>query len=76
MTLNDLVPSGSVVVAEVDVVDFGVGEVDPLIGQIERQSVGPVDLTGEDRSPIGAVHVDSLDARMVAPIRPEQHLKA
>lgn len=65
---------GAVVVAEVDVVDFGVGKVDAFVGQVERQSVGPVDFAGDDRRAVGAVHVDALDARVVAPVRPEQHL--
>ena len=72
----DLSPAGAVVVAKVDVVDFGVGEVDTPGGQVERQAVGPVDLAGDDGRAARAVHVDALDARVVAPVGPEQDTRA
>ena len=64
--------SGSVVVAEVDVVDFGIRKIDAFGGQIQRQSVGPVNLAGDDGRAVGSVHVDTFDARMITPIRPEE----
>ncbi len=69
---DDLLPSGAVVVAKVDEVKFGVREIDSLVGQVESQAVGPVDLGADDHRPLGSVHADSLQTRELAPVGPEQ----
>ena len=69
---DDLLPARAVVVAHVDEVQLGVCEVDPLGGDVEGEAVGPVDLGGDDGAAPRAVHADPLDARVLAPVRPEQ----
>lgn len=67
-----LLPSGSVVVAEVDEIELGIGEIDALRGYVEGESVGPVDLGVDDDRSVGSVHAHPLDSGIFAPVRPEQ----
>ena len=69
---DDLLPPGAVVVAEVDEVQLGVGEVDALRWDVQREAVGPIDLGGDDGAALRAVHADPLDAWVLAPVGPEQ----
>ena len=69
---NNLLPPASVVVAEVDEVELGVGEVNPLGGNVESEAVGPVDLGADDHLPITAVHTNPLNSRVFSPVRPKQ----
>ena len=69
---QNLSSPSSVVITIVDVVHLGIGKVNPFGGQIQRQTVGPEDLAGQNARPVGTVHVDSLDARVISPIGPEE----
>lgn len=60
------------VVARLDVVEMSVGKVDTLLDQIERESVGPVEFGGDDDRAVGTVQVGALDARLLAPVAPEE----
>ena len=71
---HHLLPSRSVVVTEVNEVELGVREVDPLGGDVKGQTVGPVDLGGDDGLPAGPVHADPLNPGVLPPVGPEQPL--
>lgn len=62
----------AIVVAEVDEVQFGIREIYPLRRRVQGQAVGPVNLGGDDGHALGAVHADPLDARVLAPVGPEE----
>ena len=69
---NHLLSSRAIVITEVDKVKLGVCEVDPLGGDVQRKTIGPVDLGGDDGLPLGAVHPDPLNSWVLPPVRPEQ----
>ena len=69
---DHLLATGAVVVAKVDEVQFGIGKVDSLVGDVESETVGPVDLGADDDGPVCAVHTDSLQTRELSPVCPEQ----
>ena len=70
---DDLSASAAVVVTELDVVEPGVKEVDPPDGQVESEAARQVQLVGDDGGTEAAVHASTLNARMLAPVRPEHH---
>ena len=45
---DHLLATGAVVVAEVDEVQLGIGEVDSLVGDVESEAVRPVNLGADD----------------------------
>lgn len=67
-----LLPPRTIVVAEVYKVQLGVGEVHSLRRRIESQTVRPVDLGSDDSQPLGSIHPDALDPRVLSPVGPEQ----
>ena len=69
---DDLLAARAVVVAEVDEVQLRVGEVDALVGDVEGETVGPVDLGADDRLTVCSVHANSLQTWELAPVGPEQ----
>ena len=69
---HDLLSSCPVVVTEVNEVQLGVGKVDSLGWDIEGQTVGPVNLGGDDRLPPGPVHADPLNPGVLPPVSPEE----
>ncbi len=73
---HDLCSPVAVVIARLDVVQVSVGEVDALAVQVQRETVGPVDLGCDDRGSVGAVQVGALDAREATPITPEDKAAA
>ena len=73
---HDLLAAVPLVVAVVDVLEVGVGEVHPPGGVVQRQAVGPVQLGADQDPPHGPVHVRPLDPGVLAPVRPEHHVDA
>ena len=69
---NHLLPAGAVVVTEINEVQFGVGEVNPLGGNVQGQTIGPVDLGADDNLSVGAVHTNPLNPRVLPPVGPEE----
>ena len=69
---DDLLAARAVVVAEVDEVQLGVGKVDALVGDVEGETVGPLDLGADDRLTVCSVHANSLQTWELAPVGPEQ----
>ena len=69
---DDLLAARAVVVAEVDEVQLRVGEVDALVGDVEGETVGPVDLGADDRLTVCSVHANSLQTWELTPVGPEQ----
>lgn len=63
---------GTVVVAKVDEIELGVGEVDSVGGGVQSETVGPVDFRVDDDGTIRTVHADTFDARVLAPVGPEK----
>lgn len=53
-----------------DEVVFGVGPVQLLLAVVQRQPVGPVDLSVDDHGAIGPVHPRTLDLWDLAPVGP------
>ena len=66
---NHLLSSRAIVITEVDKVKLGVCEVDPLGGDVQRKTIGPVDLGGDDGLPAGPVHTDPLDPGILSPVQ-------
>ena len=71
---NHLLSPAAIVVTEVNEVQLGVGKVDSLGGDVQGQTVGPVDLGGDDGLSAGAVHADPLNPGILSPVCPEQPL--
>merc|ERR1712015_105165 len=69
---NHLLSPRAVVVTEVNEIQLGVSEVDSLGGDVESQTIGPVDLRGDDGLPAGAVHADPHNPGVLAPVSPEE----
>lgn len=53
-----------------DEVVFGVGPVQLLLAVVQRQPIGPVDLSVDDHGAIGPVHPRTLDLWDLAPVGP------
>lgn len=53
-----------------DEVVFGVGPVQLLLAVVQRQPIGPVDLSVDDHGAIGPVHPCTLDLWDLAPVGP------
>lgn len=64
------VPGGAVQVAAVDEVVFGVRPVEFLLAVVQRQPIGPVDLSVNDHGAVGPIHPGPLDLWDLAPVRP------
>lgn len=58
-------PTGSVIVHKVDVVELGIREVDAIRGQVQGYGVRPVNLRADDDSAVGPIHVGSFDMRVL-----------
>jgi len=71
-TSDNLLSARSVVVTEIDEVQFRVGEVNSLVGDVQSETVRPVDLRVDDDASVVSVHSDSFNARVFAPVRPEE----
>lgn len=69
---NHLLPTRTVVVTEIDKVKLGVREIDAPRRNVQGEPVRPVDLGGDDRRAVGAVHTYALDPGVLAPVRPEE----
>lgn len=69
---QDVLTPGTVVVAKVDEIQLGVGEVDSVGGGVQSETVGPVDFRADDDGTIRTVHADTFDARVLAPVGPEE----
>lgn len=63
---------GAVQAGELNVILPGVGPVDAVIDEIQRETVGPCDLVLHDDAAVGAVHPDSADVWVVSPVGPVQ----
>lgn len=63
---------GSIHADKCNVVLSGVGPVDPVINEVQGQSIGPGDLILYNNTPVCTVHPDPSDVRVVAPVGPVQ----
>lgn len=63
---------GAVQTGKLNVVLPGIGPVYTVIDEVQGKSIGPCDLILYDDTSVGAVHPDSPDVRVVAPVRPIQ----
>lgn len=63
---------GAVQAGELDVVLPGIGPVDAVVYEVQREAVGPRDLVLHDDAAVGAVHPDSANVRVVSPVGPVQ----
>lgn len=61
-------PVGAVEAGEGDVVLAGVGPVDTVVDEVQREAVGPCDLVLDDDAAVCAVHSDTADVRHVSPV--------
>lgn len=68
ITGHDLEAVVAVVIAVVDVLEVGVSKVDPARGVVQGQTVGPVELGGDNGLSPGAVHVGHLYPRVLTPV--------
>lgn len=71
-----LLPASSVVIAEVNKIKLGIGEIDSLIRDVQCQSIRPVDFRVDDRRASCTVHSNSFDSWILSPISPEQPTSA
>lgn len=53
-----------------NVAEVGVGPVEMVVGVVDGDAVGPLDLGGDDRCFVGAVHPNASNKGLVAPVRP------
>ena len=65
---EDLGSLEAVVVARFDVVKVGVGEVEPFFGEIDAETVRPVDFGADYDGAVGTVEGGALDSRPSAPV--------
>lgn len=68
---EDLRSSTAFVVARLDVVEMGVGEIEAFADQVDGETVWPVDFSGYDSCAVATVQVCSLDSWVFSPICPE-----
>lgn len=53
-----------------NVAKMGVRPVELVVGVVNGDPIGPLDLGGDDRCFVGAVHPDTADKGFVTPVRP------
>ncbi len=63
---------GAVQAGKLNVVLPGIGPVYTVIDEVQGKSIGPRDLILYNDASVGAVHPDSPNVRVVAPVRPIQ----
>lgn len=66
------VSAGAIQAGELDVVLSGIGPVNAVVDEVQRQAIGPRDLILYDDTSVGAVHPNSANVRVVSPVRPVQ----
>ena len=55
---------------------LGVGPVNALFEEVEGETIGPLDgIAGDNNFAVRSVHAGPLNARLIAPVRPEDHSK-
>lgn len=69
---DHLVSTSTIIVTEVDEVELRVGKIDPFVGYIQSQTVWPVNFCAYNDGTLSAVHADTLETWVFAPISPEQ----
>lgn len=66
----------AIIVTVVNIFKVGVSKVDPACAVVQGQAVGPVDLSADNDSSHGAVHVGPLDPGVLTPVWPEHQVGA
>jgi len=67
-----LLSAAAVVVAKINEIQFRVGKIDSLGGNIQSQTIGPVDFGVNNCAPVAAVHSNSLNPGIFTPVGPEK----
>lgn len=68
---EDLRSATAFVVARLDVVEMGVGEIEAFADQVDGETVWPVDFRGYDSCAVATIQVGSLDSWVFTPVCPE-----
>lgn len=63
---------GAIEAGKLNVVLPGVRPVNTIIDEVQGQSVGPSDFVLYDHAPVGAVHADPPNVRVITPVWPVQ----
>lgn len=71
-TSNNLLPSCSIVITEVNEVQFRVGKVDPFVGHIQSQAIGPINFSADYCAAICTIHSNTLYSWIFTPVSPKQ----
>lgn len=68
---DNLLTTGPVIITKVDKVQFGIGKIHALVDNVQRQTVGPINLCAYDDRTVSAVHTDTFDSRVFSPVGPK-----
>ena len=68
---DHLLSPSAIVIAEINIIQLGIGKIDSFIRNIERDAVGPEYFRRDDCSTIRSVESDTFDSRVLSPIGPE-----
>lgn len=63
-------PVGAVQVTAVDEIVLGVRPVELLLAVVQRQAIGPVDVSLHHQGAVGPIQTSTLDLRHLAPVSP------
>lgn len=65
-------PVRSIQAGKLNVILPRVGPVDPVIDEVQGEAVGPGDLALHNVAPVGAIHANPANVRLIPPVRPVQ----
>lgn len=71
-TCTYLLPSSTIIVAEVNIIELGVSKIYSLVWDIYSETIRPEDLCPDDNRSILSAHAYTFNARIFTPVRPEQ----
>lgn len=66
------VSTGPIQAGKCNVIFTGVCPVDAVINEVQSQAIGPSDLILHNDTPIGAIHPNPPNVRVISPVRPVQ----